>query len=347
MAARGLFATVASWVGGELYERPGFDGVFDRRRCRMLGGTPKMVAELVAAGLFEQVEGGYRIVESRRVGGFDGSVFKNPDKVRAGRKGGLARSRRSRGEAWPEADAQAERQAESEQTVTVASGENPSFLEAESKRDNASASILLQADGKQNGGNAQAAASSRRQATSKPQMAGTIPTPTPSAAGSGARPRAVSGSGAVAVADVIAEAEHAIDRDPFNLCWQTYRPMAGTKTGAETAFHAVVEAGVTPRRLYGAILSHNRSVEQGDEPARSQPSLQHWLERGGYKPLLPPDTTPKPRVHTHSWNCRHVQAVMRPHEGEYDHQRQGFEPSAWMTACQTKANQLNHEESQA
>lgn len=337
MAARGLFVTVASWVGGELYETPGFDGVFDKRRCRMLGGTPKMIAELVAAGLFEEVAGGWRIVESRRVGGFDGSVFKNPDKVRAGRKGGLARSHRSKGEAWPEADMQAE----TKRTMPAASSENTSFLEAKPKQDNASASILLQADGKQNDGNAQAAASSRRQAESKPQVAGTIPTPTPSTAGTEARPQAV------AVADVIADTEHAIDRDPFGLCWQTYRPMAGTKTGTEAAFRDVIDAGVTPRRLYAAILSHNRSVEQGDEPIRSQPSFQHWLERGAYKPLLPPDTTPKQRIHTHSWNCEHVQQLMQPHESEYDHQRQGFEPSAWMTACQTKADQLNHEEQQA
>lgn len=330
MAARGLFATIASWVGGELYETPGFDGVFDKRRCRMLGGTPRMIAELVSAGLFEEVEDGYRIVESRRIGGFDGSVFKNPDKVRAGRKGGLARSRRSNGEAWPEA--------ETKQTMPDASSKNPSFLEAKPKQNNASASLLLQADGKQNSGNAQAAASSRREAKSKPQVAVTIPTPTPSTDGSEAE------SQAVAVADMIADTEHAIDRDPFGLCWGTYRPMAGTRTGAEAAFSAVIEAGVTPRRLYAAILSHNRSVEQGDEPARSQPSFQHWLERGAYKPLLPPDATPKPRAHTHSWSCRHVQQIMQPHESEYDHQRQGYEPSEWMLACQQKADQLNNQQ---
>lgn len=344
MGARGLFATVASWVGGELYENTDFDGVFDKRRCRMLGGTPRMIAELVDAGLFEQAGGGYRIVESRRVGGFDNAIFKNPDKVRAGRKGGLARAR-STPDGWHEAHAQADCQAESKRNMDAASSENTSFPEAKPKQDNASASNLLQADGKQNASDAQASASSRPSAKPKPQVAGTIPTPTPSTAGAEARAEAE--PAAVNVDAVAAKVEHAIDRDPFALCWATYRPKAGSRDKAEAAFTAVVESGVTARRLYGAILRHNRAIDHGDIPLPGQPGLQHWLERGLHIDYLPAETTPKPiEPHRHTWNCPHVKEAMKDHEHEYSHERDGYQASPWMNACQAKAQELNDKEQQ-
>lgn len=78
-----------------------------------------------------------------------------------------------------------------------------------------------------------------------------------------------------------------------------------------------------------------------------------WLRRGiegGY--LTParrerPSGTrpaPQPAAHRHAWDCRHVMAIMAPHEADYDHTRSGFAPSDWMTACQAEADRLNRED---
>lgn len=55
--------------------------------------------------------------------------------------------------------------------------------------------------------------------------------------------------------------------------------------------------------------------------------------------------TPPPHVvppHEHTWTCEHVQNLIAPHEAEYDHERDGFAPSAWMQACSHLADLLNH-----
>lgn len=328
LAAIGVFTLLGSNCGREMYTHAdSFDGGFDLNRVRRVAGNVTPAKARSLAALLET----HRLIESMGDG-----RWRICCRAGLAQYGGMQHPKQPK-TAEEIADLHAKRSAAGKRGG-VASGEarRSKTGTVTAKRDEANSV-------KQNEANAKQIASpfvEANEESSHTIPSHTIPlTPTPSAAEAEAN--------AVAMADAIADTEHAIDRNPFGLCWQTYRPMAGTKSGAEAAFSAVIEAGVTPRRLYAAILSHNRSVEQGDEPMRSQPSFQHWLERGAYKPLLPPDTTPKQRIHTHSWNCEHVQTIMQPHESEYDRQRQGFEPSAWMTACQTKADQLNHEEQQA
>lgn len=63
------------------------------------------------------------------------------------------------------------------------------------------------------------------------------------------------------------------------------------------------------------------------------------------KPATPPTRhTAKPPAHRHTWDCRHVQTRMSQREADYSHERTGFAPSDWMTACAAEADRLNHAE---
>lgn len=350
MAARGLWVTLASWTAGEAYERGagGADIAFDRRRVRMLGGTARQLTELETAGLVEPAgDGQWRIVESRRTGGYGMDVFKDPAKVRAGRKGGLASHAQRPERGWLDA-----------------AGENDENREAEPKQGNGSASILLQADAKQGieqhasdtpstpssgmqaeAGHEPSDASSGTQAPVKPQVAGTIPTPTPPA-GHGQAP----GQAAGVRVDLEAAAmalDRRIDREPDLLIAETYRPTGGDPDRNRQAVRQAIDEGCDPKRLYAAVLAHNRAIDNGDLRTGSEPRLARWLETGAYTPWLPEPTGVKPRRHEHTWNCRHVQAIMHPKETQYDHQRQGWAPSPWMSACQECADRLNREEATA
>lgn len=325
LAAIGVFTLLGSNCGREMYTHAdSFDGGFDLNRVRRVAGNVTVAKAKSLVALLET----HRLIEP-----FGDGRWRICCRAGLAQYGGMQHPKQPK-TAEEIADLHAKR---------AAAGKRGGVASGEAKRSKTDSGTAKQDEAnsvKQNEANAKQFASPLREANEESSHtipSHTIPlTPTPSAAEAEAN--------AVAVAGVIADTEHAIDRDPFGLCWSTYRPMAGTRTGAEAAFHAVIESGVTPRRLYGAILSHNRSIETGGEPARSQPSFQHWLKRGAYKPLLPPDTTPKQRIHTHSWNCEHVQRLMKPHESEYDHQRQGYEPSEWMLACQQQANQLNNQQ---
>ena len=115
MAARGLYATMVTWCDHQIYTRPdSFDGTFDLKRVRSVGGTVRLVRELVENGLFEEAgEGVYRVVTRRGLAVF--GSFKNQKKpltpeaaaelhekkVVAGHAGGKAsgESRRAKAEA--------------------------------------------------------------------------------------------------------------------------------------------------------------------------------------------------------------------------------------------------------
>ena len=77
MAARGLYATMVTWCDHQIYTRPdSFDGTFDLKRVRSVGGTVRLVRELVENGLFEEAgEGVYRVVTRRGLAVF--GSFKN------------------------------------------------------------------------------------------------------------------------------------------------------------------------------------------------------------------------------------------------------------------------------
>ena len=80
MAARGLYATMVTWCDHQIYTRPdSFDGTFDLKRVRSVGGTVRLVRELVENGLFEEAgEGVYRVVTRRGLAVF--GSFKNQKK---------------------------------------------------------------------------------------------------------------------------------------------------------------------------------------------------------------------------------------------------------------------------
>lgn len=347
MAARGLWGTLASWTAGEAYERGanGPDIVFDRRRVRMLGGTARQLAELETAGLVEPAgDGRWRIAESRRTGGYGMDVFKDPAKVRAGRKGGLASHGQRPERGWLDA-----------------SSENDENREAEPKQGNGSASTLLQADAEQGESDAPSTppssvqaddeqkpsdASSGGQAPAKPQVAGTIPTPTPPAA-HGQAPGQAAGQAAGVRVDLDAAAtalDRRIDREPERLIAETYRPTGGDPDRNRRAVRQTIDAGLDPKRLYAAVLAHTRAIDNGDLRSGSEPRLARWLETGAYRPWLPEPASVPERRHEHTWNCRHVRAIMHPKESSYSHQRQGWAPSPWMSACQECADRLNREE---
>ncbi|MDU2421274.1 MAG: hypothetical protein E7D48_04050 [Bifidobacterium scardovii] len=101
LAAMGLWVKVGSYVGRQMRDKD-YDGTFDMRRLRKLGGTPKLAAQCVAAGLFEQVDAdSYAIVQAANLCRFAGGADLSGKRSEAGRKGGKAsgRARRSKAEA--------------------------------------------------------------------------------------------------------------------------------------------------------------------------------------------------------------------------------------------------------
>ncbi|MBW3077718.1 hypothetical protein [Bifidobacterium simiiventris] len=101
LAALGLWVKAGSYVGRQMRDKD-YDGTFDMRRLRKLGGTPRLVAECVAAGLFVQTDTGvYAIVQAANLCKFAGGADLSGKRSEAGRKGGKAsgRARRSKAEA--------------------------------------------------------------------------------------------------------------------------------------------------------------------------------------------------------------------------------------------------------
>ena len=71
---------MVTWCDHQMYTRPDeFDGTFDLKRVKNVGGTLRLVRELVANGLFEEVsEGVYTVVTRRGLAVF--GSFKNQKK---------------------------------------------------------------------------------------------------------------------------------------------------------------------------------------------------------------------------------------------------------------------------
>lgn len=341
MAARGLFATLASWVGGELYETPGYDRTFDKRRVRMLGGTPKQLRELADTGLITEVSDGvWRINESRRVGGFDPVVFKNPDKVRAGRKGGLASHGTRSEQQWESASSgnEADREAKPKQNKGFASN----LLQAEHEAD-------TQADGEQTAGtspsrtqaddeSASGSASKLLGVCPNPQVAGTISSPNPSTP-----PGQADDKQAATMNDL----EARILADPLAAIAGAYpKGRVGRRDQAEAAWESIA-GSVDPKRMLGAAIRYARACDQDPTLRRQTPSLAKWLTQRRWEEWLPePTPAPTVRRHEHSWNCEHVRQAMKDRENQLSHERQGYAPSEWMTACQETADRLNQQETE-
>lgn len=247
MAARGLYVTMVTWCDHQMYTRPDeFDGTFDLKRVKNVGGTLRLVRELVANGLFEEVsEGVYTVVTRRGLAVF--GSFKNQKKpltpeeaaelhnkkVNAGHAGGKASGLARQAKA--EAKAKQNASDETKQTASTSGKQNAS--------------------------------------TTIPNQTIPISSPNPSAPKTEAEPNRVP----------LAQLEDRMLADPFTTAWNAYPSHAGSRKEAETAFHAATQGldglpPCQPKDLIGAVISYAKTVDQ----PRYAPKMSRWLRNGQY-----------------------------------------------------------------
>lgn len=90
-------------------------------------------------------------------------------------------------------------------------------------------------------------------------------------------------------------------------------------------------------KKYGVLPNHESMSAEFCGWVKNQAKFMAEDSKG--TPTPPPHVVPP---HEHTWTCEHVQNLIAPHETEYDHERDGFAPSAWMQACSHLADLLNH-----
>lgn len=87
-------------------------------------------------------------------------------------------------------------------------------------------------------------------------------------------------------------------------------------------------------------VGRNHSTGDGKtavtEP-RAEAPAEPWIP----KPPAPKPDSPHGPQCRHSWHCEHVLALMAGREDRFDHQRDGYAPSAWMRVCERVASLLN------
>lgn len=277
MAARGLYATMVTWCDHQIYTRPdSFDGTFDLKRVRSVGGTVRLVRELVENGLFEEAgEGVYRVVTRRGLAVF--GSFKNQKKPLT-----------------PEEAAELHEK-------KVVAGHAGGKASGESRRAKA------EANRKQNEADAkQTASTSTKQtgSTTVPNQTKTMPSSSPDPSGPGSKQTAS-----------VAEAEARALADPFATAWNAYPRHTGSRREAEKAWAAAVAghdgtSAVTEARLIGAVIAYAKTV---DDP-RYAPNMSRWLRQGAYMDTMPQpaETIPARTARRH----RHRRPVdHRPHPG--------------------------------
>ena len=261
MAARGLYATMVTWCDHQIYTRPdSFDGTFDLKRVRSVGGTVRLVRELVENGLFEEAgEGVYRVVTRRGLAVF--GSFKNQKKPLT-----------------PEEAAELHEK-------KVVAGHAGGKASGESRRAKA------EANRKQNEADAkQTASTSTKQtgSTTVPNQTKTMPSSSPDPSGPTPEPEPER--------TTMAELEAKMLEDPFETAWNAYPRHTGSKTEAEKAWNLVVQgvAGrppADPRQLIGSVIAYAKTV---DEP-KYAPNMSRWLRQGAYTDTMP--SQPKPYRH--------------------------------------------------
>ena len=276
MAARGLYATMVTWCDHQIYTRPdSFDGTFDLKRVRSVGGTVRLVRELVENGLFEEAgEGVYRVVTRRGLAVF--GSFKNQKKPLT-----------------PEEAAELHEK-------KVVAGHAGGKASGESRRAKA------EANRKQNEADAkQTASTSTKQtgSTTVPNQTKTMPSSSPDPSGPGSKQTAS-----------VAEAEARALADPFATAWNAThatpdrdgkRESVGRSRGGHDGTSAVTEA-----QLIGSVIAYAKTV---DDP-RYAPNMSRWLRQGAYTDThaQPAETIPArtARRHRHRRPVDH-----RPHPG--------------------------------
>ena len=277
MAARGLYVTMVTWCDHQMYTRPDeFDGTFDLKRVKNVGGTLRLVRELVANGLFEEVsEGVYTVVTRRGLAVF--GSFKNQKKpltpeeaaelhnkkVNAGHAGGKASGLARQAKA--EAKAKQNASDETKQTASTNVKQN----EADAKQTASTNVKQNEADAKQT-----ASTSGKQNAsTTIPNQTIPISSPNPSAPKTEAEPNRVP----------LAQLEDRMLADPFTTAWNAYPSHTGSRKEAETAFHAATQGldglpPCQPKDLIGAVISYAKTVDQ----PRYAPKMSRWLRNGQY-----------------------------------------------------------------
>ena len=316
MAARGLYVTMVTWCDHQMYTRPDeFDGTFDLKRVKNVGGTLRLVRELVANGLFEEVsEGVYTVVTRRGLAVF--GSFKNQKKpltpeeaaelhnkkVNAGHAGGKASGLARQAKA--EAKAKQNASDETKQTASTSGKQNAS--------------------------------------TTIPNQTIPISSPNPSAPKTEAEPNRVP----------LAQLEDRMLADPFTTAWNAYPSHTGSRKEAETAFHAATQGldglpPCQPKNLIGAVISYAKTVDQ----PRYAPKMSRWLRNGQYVDHLPskPNRTEWGGI-TRQWLQQHAISLVPAgawtdsvEQTFWAHVKTGEDPE---TVAQRLVNEIN-ERSQA
>ena len=227
MAARGLYATMVTWCDHQIYTRPdSFDGTFDLKRVRSVGGTVRLVRELVENGLFEEAgEGVYRVVTRRGLAVF--GSFKNQKKPLT-----------------PEEAAELHEK-------KVVAGHAGGKASGESRRAKA------EANRKQNEADAkQTASTSTKQtgSTTVPNQTKTMPSSSPDPSGPGSKQTAS-----------VAEAEARALADPFATAWNAThatpaRAGSRERRGPQPWPGATARPPSTEAQLIGAVIAYAKTV---------------------------------------------------------------------------------------
>lgn len=267
MAARGLYVTMVTWCDHQMYTRPDeFDGTFDLKRVKNVGGTLRLVRELVANGLFEEVsEGVYTVVTRRGLAVF--GSFKNQKKPLTPEEAAELHNKKvNAGHAGGKASGLA-RQAKAEAKAKQnASDETKQTASTNVKQNEADAKQTASTSGKQNA------------STTIPNQTIPISSPNPSAPKTEAEPNRVP----------LAQLEDRMLADPFTTAWNAYPSHTGSRKEAETAFHAATQGldglpPCQPKDLIGAVISYAKTVDQ----PRYAPKMSRWLRNGQYVDHLP------------------------------------------------------------
>lgn len=257
MAARGLYATMVTWCDHQIYTRPdSFDGTFDLKRVRSVGGNAKLVRELVENGLFEEVGDGVYMVVTRLGLAVFGS-FKNQKKVLT-----------------------VEELAELHEKK-VAAGH------AGGKASGVARRAKAEANAKQNEAETNQTAST----SAKQKVSTTVPNLTVPSSPNPSGPKSKQ-AGPVLVS--LAEAEAKALADPFRTAWNAYPKHTGSQREAEQAFHDALAGrdglpAVSAADLIGAAIAYAKTVDQ----PQYAPNMSRWLRNGAYREWLP--KPPKPR----------------------------------------------------
>nr|WP_205832644.1 hypothetical protein [Bifidobacterium sp. DSM 109959] len=254
MAARGLYATMVTWCDHQIYTRPdSFDGTFDLKRVRSVGGNARLVRELVENGLFEEVgEGVYRVVTRRGLAVF--GSFKNQKK--------------------PLTPEEAVELHEKKAAAGHAGG----------KASGAVRRAKAEANAKQNEADAkQTASTSTKQTGSTTVPNQTMPSSSPNPSGPGSKQTvSIAEVEATAMLDPFTTAWNAYPRHTGSR-----REAEAAFAAALEGLDGI--PAVSAANLIGAVIAYAKTIDQ----PQYAPNMSRWLTNGAYLDWLPTPPKPR------------------------------------------------------